>query len=156
MLGTERRHTPPLYDGEKIHGGERARPMGYHDGNPFTFADLLDGARQGCFTFGVEVRVWLVHHDNEGIAVQRAGQANALALSGRECSPLRSELCLIALREAHDHLMDACGFGGLYDLPRITLFCQARDVLFDRSVEQGHFLGQIADVAAEGFLIPLG
>ena len=44
-----------------------ARPMRDDDGDPAARPDAEDGPRQRLFAFGVEVRVWFVQDDQEGI-----------------------------------------------------------------------------------------
>ena len=65
--------------------------MRYDDGEAAALAHAEDGPRQGRFAIRVEVGVWLIEHDQERIAIERAGQRHALLLTGRQpapCSPI--------------------------------------------------------------------
>ena len=66
-----------------------------------------DRLGQGVLALGVEVGVGLVEHDEERIAVERAGQADALALPGRQPGAALAEPGVVALRQAQDQLVHA-------------------------------------------------
>ena len=82
FLRSEGRHAAILDDTDHVDSCERARPVGDHHGDATSRLDADDGLGKGGFAFGVEVRVRLVEDDEERIAVERAGQADALALPG--------------------------------------------------------------------------
>ncbi len=69
----------------------------------------------------------------------------------RRCA-LGTELRLISLREAHDHLVHAGGLRRLDHACRIPLSGQPRDVLFYRCIQERYFLRKVADVSTEALL----
>ena len=70
------------------------------------FPHPLDGPGQRMLALVVEVGVRLVEDDKERIAVERAGETDALALSAGERGTALPDLRLVALRQAQDHLVD--------------------------------------------------
>ena len=71
-----------VHDQNGVDGGKGARPMRDHDRDATAGADAEDGPRQCLFAFGVQVRIWLVEDDKEGIPVESARTRDTLALSG--------------------------------------------------------------------------
>ena len=53
-------------------------------------------------TLSIEVGVRLVKHHQERVAIERAGKADALALTGRQAGAVFAELRVVALRQAQD------------------------------------------------------
>src|SRR5690606_34607871 len=68
---------------------------------------------------------------------------------------LRPEFGLVAVRHAHDHLMDARGHGGADDRTRIRSLLEPRNVVLNRPVQERYFLRQKTDVRAELDVTPL-
>ena len=89
-----------LHDADQIDGRERARAMSDHDGDAAAARDAFDRLRQRRLALRVEVGVRLVEDDQEGIAVERPGKADALALAGGEGRAMRTELGLVAIWQA--------------------------------------------------------
>ena len=106
--------------------------------------------------FGVEVGIGLVEHHQEGIAVERASQRDALALPGRERRSAFADLGVVAVRElaGSSHARPAA-FAAARTSLGSALRLEAGDVLRHRAGEQLHVLGQIADARAELIGIPL-
>ena len=67
--------------------------MGDDDGNTAAGSYAKDRAGQRRFSGGIEIRIGLVEHDQEGIAIKRTGKRNALALPRRERTALLADLC---------------------------------------------------------------
>ena len=74
-----------------------ARTMGHDDDDAAAGPDTQDGLREGLLALAVEIRIRLVQHDQERIAIERAGQRDALPLAGREHGPAFADLGLVAL-----------------------------------------------------------
>ena len=72
--------------------------MGDDDGDGAAGPQPEDGAGQRFIAFGIEVRIWLVQHDQEWIAVESARECDALRLSGRECAALLADDGAITFR----------------------------------------------------------
>ncbi len=154
-LRPEGRELAFAHHGDQVDGGKRAWPVGDHDGNAAAGAHRAQRLGQGMLALGVEVRVRLIQHDQEGIAVERAGKPDALALTGGQRGALRPELGLIALRQAHDHLVHAGGPGGGDDIGGVRRGVEARDILAHRALDQRDVLRQIADMAPDVARAPL-
>ena len=82
------------------------------DGDAAAGADAGDGARQRLLALGVEVRVRLVQHHQERIAVERAGEGDALPLAGRERQPGVAEPRIVAVGQLQDEVVHAGRLGG--------------------------------------------
>ena len=85
---------------DQVDGGERARPVRDDDDDAAARAHAEDGAGQRLLALAVEIGVRLVEHDQERVAVERAGQRDALALAGRKRRAALADLGLVALRQA--------------------------------------------------------
>ena len=79
---------------------------------PPRVAHSLDRPGQRLLALVVEIGVRLVEHDEERIAVERAGQADALALAAGQAGTALADLRLVAVRQAQDHLVDVGSLGG--------------------------------------------
>src|SRR3954452_14496595 len=101
-LGFAVRHHQHLVD-----RGERTGPMRDYDRNPTPCSHICNGLREGLLAFRIEVRVGLVQHHQERIAVEGASQRNALTLAARERHPALPNARLVALWQAHDQLVHA-------------------------------------------------
>ena len=104
----------------------------------------------------VEVGVGLVEHHQEGIAVERARQPDALALPARKRQAALADPRLVALGHLHDHLVHAGGRRRGHHRRRILGRGEARDRLGDGRIHQADVLRQVADMAAEVAGAPLG
>src|SRR5690606_10135893 len=116
-----------------------------YDGDAATALNAFDGCGQGGLPFRVEIRVGFVEHNQEWIAIERPRKADALALAARKGCALRPEFGLVAVRHAHDHLMDARGHGGADDRSRIRSLLEPRNVALNRPVQERYFLRQKTD-----------
>ena len=103
----------------------------------------------------VQMRVRFIENHHHRIAVEGAGEPDALALPPRERGAARRDLEVVAPRNVEDHLVRArtpgrsdYGFG-------VRPGVEARDVLRHRPGEQHHFLRQPADVARKRLLAVL-
>ena len=105
--------------------------------------------------FRVEVRVGLIKHDQERIAIERPRQGDALALARRKRGAPFADLCLVAVRQPQNELMDAGRVRRGDQRLRIGLRLEAGDVLRHRSGEQLDILRQVADVAAQRLRAPV-
>ena len=64
-------------------------------------------AGQRLVAFGIEIGVRLVEHDQEGMAVQRPRQPDALRLPGRQGRALLADLGVVTFTHLDDHLVHA-------------------------------------------------
>ena len=83
-----------------------------HDDDAAVLAQGADGAHQAVLAVGIEIRIGLVEHHQERIAVNRARQPDALALSARQAGAALADAGRIAVRQAQDHVVHArrlCG-----------------------------------------------
>ena len=67
-----------------------------NDDDAVARAHAENRARQCFLAFGIEIRIRLVEHDQERIAIKRARKRDALRLAGRQRSPLLADLRLVA------------------------------------------------------------
>ena len=70
-------------------------------------ANPQDRLSQSFLAFGVEVRVRLVEHDQERVAVERASERDALCLSGRQRAAVFADDGVIALGQVDDEIVHA-------------------------------------------------
>ena len=75
---------PVAHDKDAIAGSQHARSVGDDDDGGSPPAGGGDGLVQGRLALGVEGGVGLVHDDDAGLAIQGAGQGDALGLAGRQ------------------------------------------------------------------------
>ena len=123
--------------------------MGDDDGDAAAPADRQDRLGQRRVALGVEVGVGLVEDDEERVAIERAGQRDALALAGGERGAALADLRRVAVGEVKDEVMDARRLRRLDDLLRLRVRVETGDVLGDRAGEELDVLRQVADVLAE-------
>ena len=81
----------------QIDSGNCARAMRDDHDDAVALPHAEDRARQGFVALGIEIRIGLVEHDQERIAIERAGKRDALRLAGRQRSALLADLRLVAL-----------------------------------------------------------
>ena len=124
-----------------------------HDGLAAA-AQVVERGDQRLFADVVEVGVGFVQHDQRGVVVHRARQADTLFLPARQSGTAVAEQGVVALREMQDHVMHA-GAPGRRDHFFGIDFAEARDVVADRSGEQFDILRQVADAGAELVLVPV-
>ena len=155
ILGAESGELAGLDDADEIDGDERAGPVRNDDRDAAARLDAFDRLGEGGLALAVEIGVRLVHHHQERIAVERAGQADALALAGRERGALRAQLRLVAIWQLHDHLVNAGSRCRGDDGGGIGALCEPGDILADAGVEQGDLLRQVAEIATDRVFGPL-
>ena len=155
VLGSERLHAPLGHHHQLVDAGERAGAMRDDDDDAAARAHAHNGLRQRLIAVGVEIGVGLVEHDQERIAVERAGQRDALPLSGRERRAAFADLRVVAVRQSQHHLVHAGGVRGGDHRLRVGVRLEAGDILRHRAGEQLDVLRQIADMAAERLRAPL-
>nr|VVH84077.1 hypothetical protein TUEID40_05274 [Pseudomonas aeruginosa] len=117
-------------------------------------AHRRDGLGQGSLTRLVEAGIGFVEHDQRRSPVQRAGQADALALAAGESGAAVAKARVVALRQAQHQVVHAGQARRRHHLLGIHLG-EARDVLGDAAGEQLHVLGQVADVRPQCRRAPL-
>ena len=88
LLGPEGDLAAGLEHQQLVERGHGAWPVRDDDGDAAVGADPGDRVGEGRLAFGIEVGVGLVENEEEGVAEQRAGEADALALAGREAIAL--------------------------------------------------------------------
>ncbi len=106
--------------------------MGHHDADAPPRPDPEDRRGEGVLALGVEVGVGLVQHHEERVAVEGAGEADALALACREAGARLAEAGVVTLRQTQDQVVRAGGLGGGDHRPRRRIGGEAGDVLGDR------------------------
>ena len=135
--------------------GERQRIQAVGDDKDRSPArlQLLDRLDQRRFADVVEIGVGLVEHDQAGVAIERAGEPDALALAAGQHAAAVADAGVVALGHPQDHLVHARAPGGVDDRFGIDV-AEARDVLGDGAVEQLDVLRQIADRWAKRGAVP--
>ena len=81
VLGSEDLGARLIQDEDCVDGGECARSMRDHDDDAAAPAHAKYRLRQRRLAVGVEVRVGLVEHDEEGVAVECARERDPLLLT---------------------------------------------------------------------------
>ena len=94
----------------------------------------------------VEPRRGLVEQQDRRPPHQCPGQSDPLALSARERLPAFGEEGLVALREAHDHVVHSRRAGGCLDLLVGGVGASVANVLGDREAEENRFLENQRDL----------
>ena len=133
---------------DSIHRLHDAHPVRDHDHGgaaPLQIGERLD---QGVLSVGIEIGVRLVEHHVPRLPEESAREGNALALATRQSPSRRTDLRVVALGKAQDHLVTSRELSCLHDL-FVGRFHQARDVLPYRAPEELDVLRQVADVMAE-------
>ncbi len=129
--------------------------MGDHHADAAPAAYAEDRLGEGGFALRIEVGIRLVEDHEEGVAVQGAGEADALALSGGETRAVLADARVVALGQAQDQFVDTGrprrrdGLGGIRPV------LEPGDVLRDRAGEQLHLLREIAEMRTQGLARPL-
>ena len=139
------------HDQDVVDAGDRTRAMRDDHRDCAACTQPENCAGQSLVTFGIKIRIRLVEHDQEWIAVERASKRNALRLPGRKRAAVIADHCVIALGQVDDELMNASRLGGGDDGVGIGRILEATDILRHRSVEQFDVLRHITDMAAERF-----
>ena len=106
LLGTKGRELAVLNDADQVDGDERARTMCDYDRDTASVSHPVDRLSQSRIAFGVEIGVWLIEDNQEGVVVKSACERDALTLPGRKCGAVWTERSLVAIRHSHDHLVD--------------------------------------------------
>jgi len=65
-------------------------------------AHAQDRARQRLLALAIQIGIRLVEHDQEWIAVKRARERDALALSGRQGRSTLADIGVVAFRQTQD------------------------------------------------------
>jgi hypothetical protein len=106
---------------------------------------LLDGG----LVLGVDRRQGLVQHQDRGVAQQRAGDGDALALAARQLHALLADDGGIALRQPGDEAVDVGGPRGRLDVGLAGVRPAHADVVLDRAVEEEGVLADDRDHRAD-------
>ncbi len=103
--------------------------------------------------FGVRVHAGesVVENENARTTQQGARDGGTLLLASGKRDAALSYRRVVAFGKAFDVLGDVGGFGGGFDFFETRLISTEGDVLANREAEQESFLGNEADVAAQGF-----
>jgi hypothetical protein len=133
---------PLGHDQNVIGAGDGARAMGDHHRDAAAGAHAEDGAGQRLVAFRVEVRIRLVEHDKERIAIERARQADALRLAGRQCAAVIADIRLISGGKIDDKFVNSGRLRGGDDGLRVRRLLEACDVLRHRAAEQLDMCGR--------------
>ena len=115
VLGAEGLCPALMHDHEQESSCHGAGPMGHNDDDAAARPHAHDGAAERLVALRVEIRVRLIEHDQERIAIERPRQRNALGLTGRKRAAAFADLGLIAFGQAHDQIVHARGSGGCDD-----------------------------------------
>ena len=115
----------------------------------------LNRATQGILTLGIQIRVRLIEHDQERIAIYGPRKANSLTLTGRQRQPAQAYPRPVSFRQAQYDFMHACNPCSLQYRFRRCLLIEAANVFRNGAVEQRHILRQIADMPSQIFVTPL-
>ena len=146
---------PVLNQHDIIDDGKDVGLVRDQDNRGLQLLEVEHGLQQTGFALFVKVGIGLVEHDYPGIAVQRTGEADALALTSGKHGPLIPDLRVVALGQREDHVVDARELGGEND-PFGIHGAQTCDVFSDATGEQFHVLREIPDERSEFFGIPSG
>src|SRR3979411_2002221 len=98
---------PGPQDEHFVHAVQQRRAQGYAYCGPPPLLGALQGLGQSLLARRVEIRVWLVEHDNAGITEEGPGERDALLLSSGERPAGAVEHGLVSLRQLTDHVEDA-------------------------------------------------
>ena len=91
---------PLIHDKNLVDAGDRARPMRDDDDDAVALAHAENRLGQSFVALRVEIGIGLVEHDQERIAIERAGERDALRLAGRERSAVLADLASRSLPAA--------------------------------------------------------
>src|SRR5258707_9237277 len=155
VSGSESDHSSGVDDQCHVQCREDICPVRYHDRNFPGGPQCEDGAGQCLLAIDIEIGVRLVQYDQKGVAEHCAREANPLPLAGGQRGAAFTDLSLVSVREAQNHLMSTRDMGGFDDGSRGCRSVKARDVLGDSSVEQRNVLRQIPYVLPKIVAMPL-
>ena len=99
-LRSERLHAALVQDEHVVDAGQRARAVRDDDRDAAARAHTADRTGQRLARRRVEVRVRLVEHDQERVAVEGAGQRDALALAAGQRGAAVADLGVVAVAAA--------------------------------------------------------
>src|SRR5262249_51694511 len=112
IFRSERLLGPARHRQQVIDRRERARPVRHDDHDPAPGAHAENGAGERVLALAVEIGIGLVQYDEKGIAVERAGERDALLLTGGERGALLTDLRLVPGGQVDDEVVHAGGLGG--------------------------------------------
>ena len=98
-----------FHDGDLVDLAERGRAVGDDDDDAAALPHREDGLVQGLVAGAVEAGIGLVEHDQERVAVEGAGERDALALAAREGGAAFADAGVVAVRQIEDEFMGASG-----------------------------------------------
>ena len=99
ILGSECLLLAVGHDQNLIDCRDSARPVGDHYGDAAARSNIHDCIRKRRLAVGIEIGIRLVEHDQEGIAIEGAGECYALSLASGERRATLTDLSLIAFRQ---------------------------------------------------------
>ena len=136
-------------DEEVVAGGDGRGAVG-HDDDALAFGlHGVDHGVQRLGPFGVERGVRLVEDEEDGVAVKRAGQREALLLAAGEAAVGGAEAGVVAFGELEDDVVDMGLLRRRDHAVGVGRGRHAGDVLGHGAVEEADLLRQVAHVAAE-------
>jgi hypothetical protein len=97
---------PAVEDEEAVAGGNRRGPVGHDDDGAPVGLRRGDGGVQRLASFGVERRVRLVEDEEDRVAIERAGEREALLLAAREAAHRGAEAGVVAFGELEHDVVD--------------------------------------------------
>ena len=134
---------------DEIDARKRARTMGDDDDDAGPLANARYRTRQCHLAVDIQVGIRLVEHDEEGIAVERAGKRDALTLAGGEHGTIRPYFGLIAFGEPQDEIVNA-GIARCRDnFLCLRIPAKTRNVLRDGAVHELRVLQHETDARVE-------
>jgi hypothetical protein len=95
------------HDEDIVDAGDCTWPVRDRHCDRAASAQPKDRARQRLVALGIKVRIGLIQHDEEWIAIERAGKRDTLCLSGRERAAMIADDGFVAFREAGDEIVNA-------------------------------------------------
>jgi hypothetical protein len=155
VLGTKGDLLALFQHQQRIDGGKCAWPVCHHHNSRATLARVVHSLNQRSFAFGIQVGVGFIKNEQNRIAEHRPRQPDTLQLACRQAMAAIADPCVVAVRQANDHVVYRCLAGSLHDLVRFSLGLKPRDVVRNRAVEQFHLLWQVADMTPELIRVPL-
>ena len=117
--------------------------------------EIKERLLQRCFTLAIEIGVRLVENHKEGIAVQSAGQSDALPLAARKNCAMLADPGVIAGRKPQNHIVRAGRSCGPKYQIGIRFDAHPSDVFQHRPIEQLDGLRQESDMRTKMLGVPL-
>src|SRR5262249_14634108 len=154
VSGSESDHSPGEDDHCHVQRRQDICPVRYDNRNFPCGPQCKDGAAQCLLTIDIEIGVRLVQYDQERVAEHGAREPDPLPLAGRQQGAALTDVSLVSVWEAQNHLMSTCDMGGLNDGSRGCGSVKARDIVRDGSVKQRNVLRQIPQVLTKIIAIP--